>query len=43
MTAATTKNVFIGLKHGNWYLVEDDKNFVGESTKGDIFLGTGRE
>ena len=33
--------VFTGLKHGNWCLVEEDKHFVGESTKERFFLVVG--
>ena len=46
MTAAK-KVVFIGLKHGNWYLMERYKNMVGDSTKdgegGGGFPGDGRD
>ena len=35
MTAAKN-DVFTGLQHGNWYLVEGDKHLVRESTKGDF-------
>ena len=45
MTAAKKlkNDLFTGLKHGNWYLVEDDKDLVGESTNGGIFSGSKRE
>ena len=36
-------DVFTGLKHRNWHLVEGDKNLVGDSTKGRSFPGSGRE
>ena len=42
MTAAKKLNdVFTGLKHGNWYLVEGDKHFVGQYTKDGFFLVVG--
>ena len=34
-------DVFAGLKCGNWCLVEGDKHFIGESTKGGFFLALG--
>ena len=45
MTAAKKlkNDVFTGLKHRNLYLVEGDKDLVGESTEGRIFSGSRRE
>ena len=45
MTAAKKlkNDVFPGLKHGNWYLLEGDKDLVWKSTKGGIFSGSRRE
>ena len=42
MTAAKN-DVFTGLQHGNWYLVEGDKHLVRESTKGGFFLVVGEK
>ena len=36
MTAANKIKIIV-LKHGNWYLLEGDKNLVRESTKGAEF------
>ena len=36
-------DVFTGLKRGNWYSVEKDKNLVGEFTKWRIFSSSDRE
>ena len=42
MTAAKKlKHIFTGTKHGNWYVVEGDKDLVEESTKGKFFLVVG--
>ena len=34
--------VFIGLKHGSWYLLEENKHLLGESAKREIFLVLGQ-
>ena len=35
--------VFIWLKHGSWYLVEENKHLLGDSTKREIFPDIGIE